>query len=75
MQKPKKKQLSVRIDALLLDELKELCRDFGGRPFYLVYSDEVQNALRVHLAVLKNRVADVQEPTSNRNHQPTRGRP
>ena len=71
---PSKRQLSVRIDAALLAEMKNLCRDYSGKSHYLNFATEVENALRARLAILKQMVGETEERTPMKNHFPTRGR-
>ncbi len=67
----KKKAVTLRLDANLVDELRGFCRDHAGKPLYLTLSGVAEAALAEHLESLKRRVD--RDELVDANSRPRRG--
>ncbi len=67
----KKKAVTLRLDASLVDELRDFCRDWAGKPYFLTLTSFAETALAEYLQAFKGRV-ERDEPL-NANSRPRRG--
>lgn len=51
-----KKTVTLRLPAELVDELRTLCRDWAGKPYYLSVTTFIEAAVSDHLNRLKRQI-------------------
>jgi len=52
----RKKAITLRLNAELVDDFRAFCRDYAGKPLYLSPASFVEAAITLHLATLRRRV-------------------
>jgi predicted DNA-binding protein len=51
-----KKTVTLRLPTELVDDLRALCRDYAGKPYYLSVTTFIEDAISKQLASLKRQI-------------------